>query len=103
MVAWTGATLSSNGRHQSALRVVRFSLGPRNVRQLKGKPMRVCARCGHCHIDVLLMPRTGWLLLFHQEWEENCTEQEIEYQLTNQLPVHGHTVNTVRFIELANS
>lgn len=63
--------------------------------------MQVCVRCRLVHIGRLLA-KPGMLVLFLNDWEAQCTEQDLDFQLKNQLPVNGFTVNTIRFLEIAN-
>lgn len=61
-------------------------------------PFPVCPRCRRCHVGNFIT-RPGILVLFLADWEAECTEEDLDFQLRNQLPIHkGHPpINVIRF------
>jgi hypothetical protein len=62
--------------------------------------MRECPLCKKVHA---LFINAGARVLFLSDWEQCCDEQDLTFQLRNQLPLISVPDNLVRFLELANS
>ena len=65
--------------------------------------MRDCPLCRNTHIGNLIFASPGFRTLLVSDWEACCTEQDLDHQLRNQLPLIKPPSNLARFIELVNA